>query len=71
MRRVVVTGMGGLTSLGEDWPTIRARMIGRESGVRTMSDWDKYTGINTRLAAPIVGFSIVAGTFSWRALRKV
>jgi 3-oxoacyl-[acyl-carrier-protein] synthase II len=56
-RRVVITGVGGITSLGEDWPTIRARMLVGETGVRTMAEWDRYTGINTRLAAPVVGFS--------------
>jgi 3-oxoacyl-[acyl-carrier-protein] synthase II len=58
MRRVVVTGLGGITALGEDWPTIRARMLKGETAVRTMSDWDRFSGINTRLAAPVLGFSM-------------
>ena len=33
-RRVVVTGMGGVTSLGEDWGTISARMRAGETGIR-------------------------------------
>ena len=57
-RRVVITGAGGITCLGDDWPTIRARMMRGESGVRTMAEWDRYPDINTRLAAPIVDFSI-------------
>ena len=57
MRRVVVTGMGGVSALGEDWPTIRARMAKGETAVRTMAEWDRFHGINTRLAAPVTGFS--------------
>jgi 3-oxoacyl-[acyl-carrier-protein] synthase II len=53
MRRVVITGMGGITSLGEEWPIIRARMAKGESGVRTMTEWDRFPSINTRLAAPV------------------
>ena len=53
MRRVVITGMGGITSLGEEWPVIRARMAKGESGVRTMHEWDRFQSINTRLAAPV------------------
>lgn len=58
MRRVVVTGMGGVSALGEDWPTIRARMAKGETAVRTMAEWDRFHGINTRLAAPVTGFTV-------------
>jgi 3-oxoacyl-[acyl-carrier-protein] synthase II len=50
--------MGGLTALGEDWPAIRARFERGETGVRRMPDWDRYHGLHTRLAAPILGFSV-------------
>ncbi|WP_207459178.1 beta-ketoacyl-ACP synthase [Azospirillum sp. SYSU D00513] len=60
MRRVVVTGMGGVTALGEDWPTIRGRMLRGETGIRTMTEWERFEGINTRLAAPVTGFSVDA-----------
>ncbi|WP_130470302.1 beta-ketoacyl-ACP synthase [Candidatus Magnetaquicoccus inordinatus] len=52
-RRVAVVGMAGLTPLGHDWPTIRAHMDAGNNGIRTMHDWDRYTSINTRLAAPL------------------
>src|SRR5712671_5887073 len=58
MRRVVVTGVGGITALGEDWPTIRARMLKGETAVRTMSEWSRFSGLNTRLAAPVLEFSM-------------
>ncbi len=58
MRRVVVTGMGGVTALGEDWPTIRANFAAGNTGVRYMEEWKRYTDINTRLAVPILGFSV-------------
>nr|WP_294527586.1 beta-ketoacyl-ACP synthase [uncultured Rhodopila sp.] len=58
MRRVVVTGMGGVTALGEDWPTIRARLAAGETAVRTMPEWERFSGVNTRLAAPIASFSV-------------
>jgi len=58
VRRVVVTGVGGITALGNDWPTIRARMLTGETAVRTMTEWQRYSGINTKLAAPVVGFTM-------------
>ncbi|MGH6881583.1 MAG: beta-ketoacyl synthase N-terminal-like domain-containing protein, partial [Hypericibacter sp.] len=58
MRRVVVTGMGGVTALGESWPAIRAAFAEGRTGVRFMEEWNRFTGVNTRLAAPILDFSI-------------
>ena len=59
-RRVVVTGMGGLTALGHDWPAIAARLHARSSGVRYMSEWDAYADLNTRLAAPVASYALPA-----------
>ena len=56
MRRVVVTGMAGICALGSDWPTIEAGLRRGWNAVRTMSAWDLYKDLNTRLAAPIVDF---------------
>jgi 3-oxoacyl-[acyl-carrier-protein] synthase II len=58
MRRVVVTGMGGITALGEDWPTIRAHFAAGRTGIRFMEEWNRFTDVNTRLAAPVIGFSV-------------
>ena len=58
LRRVVVTGMAGVTALGETWPAIRDAFAKGRTGVRFMEEWNRYTGVNTRLAAPILDFSI-------------
>lgn len=58
LRRVVVTGMGGLTALGHDWETIGRRLRARESGVKYMQEWAQYQDINTRLAAPVVPYEL-------------
>ena len=57
-RRVVVTGMAGLSPLGSDWPSVRAGLLGARSGVRVMPEWDAYEGLHTRLGAPVPGFSV-------------
>ncbi|EPZ5125543.1 beta-ketoacyl-ACP synthase, partial [Enterobacter hormaechei] len=51
-RRVVITGMGGVTAFGEDWPTISRRLHEYENAVRTMTEWQAYDGLQTLLAAP-------------------
>jgi 3-oxoacyl-[acyl-carrier-protein] synthase II len=53
MKRVVVTGMAALTPLGHDWETVAQKLKTQQTGIRHMADWDKYNGLNTRLAAPV------------------
>ncbi|MDR1367491.1 MAG: beta-ketoacyl-ACP synthase [Candidatus Accumulibacter sp.] len=56
MRRVVVTGMGGVTALGCAWETIEERLRGGVNAVRRMPEWDYVENLNTRLGAPIDDF---------------
>jgi 3-oxoacyl-[acyl-carrier-protein] synthase II len=58
MQRVVVTGMGGLTALGHDWPTIRARLKARQSGVSYLKELDEYQGLRTRLGARVAPYEV-------------
>jgi len=60
MRRVVVTGMAGLTSLGNDWATIAGHFANQRSGIRRMDEWDRFEELNTRLAGPIDDFRVPA-----------
>ncbi len=50
--------MAGVTALGQDWPTIRSAFAAGRTGVRFMTEWARFTGINTRLGAPVPDFSI-------------
>ncbi|WP_286975419.1 beta-ketoacyl synthase N-terminal-like domain-containing protein, partial [Pseudomonas sp.] len=56
-KRVVVTGMAGVSSLGDDWATIEANFRANRSGIRRMDEWDRYSELNTRLGGPIDNFS--------------
>ncbi|MDO8861131.1 beta-ketoacyl-ACP synthase [Haliea sp. E1-2-M8] len=56
MKRVVITGMGGLSPIGSDWHTIEQNLRMGATGIRFMDDWKKYTELNTRLGAPVAGF---------------
>ena len=60
MKRVVVTGVGGISPLGRDWPTIQARLASYRNAVRYMPEWDRYPDLNTRLAAPVTDFETPA-----------
>ncbi|WP_430475475.1 beta-ketoacyl-ACP synthase [Thalassospira lucentensis] len=69
-RRVVVTGMSGITALGNDWQTIKTRMQAGETGIVRMSEWDGKYDLRTRLAAPVQDFSL-KGRFNRKQLRSM
>lgn len=56
MRRVVVTGMAGISALGSTWPAVDAALRARRNAVRYMTEWERFGDMNTRLAAPIGDF---------------
>jgi 3-oxoacyl-[acyl-carrier-protein] synthase II len=53
MRRVVVTGMGGITALGDSWSEIKANMLSNKTAIKYMVEWEDIKGMNTKLGAPI------------------
>jgi 3-oxoacyl-[acyl-carrier-protein] synthase II len=52
-KRVVITGGSIVSALGCEWPDILAKLKAGKNCVRRMDDWDRYAGMNTRLAAPV------------------
>lgn len=58
IRRVVVTGMGGVTAFGESWESVSAGLRGGRNAVRKMPEWQIYDGLHTLLGAPIDDFRL-------------
>ncbi len=57
-RRVVVTGMGGVTAFGDSWECVEAALRSGRSAVRTMHEWNPYQDLQTRLGAPADHFRV-------------
>ncbi len=57
-RRVVVTGMAGISPLGNDWASVRERLGAYRNAIVRMEDWADYEGLNTRLGAPTMPFEL-------------
>jgi 3-oxoacyl-[acyl-carrier-protein] synthase II len=53
MKRVVVTGMAGLSPIGNDWPAVRSALADGASGVKAIEAWTCIAGMKTRLGAPV------------------
>jgi 3-oxoacyl-[acyl-carrier-protein] synthase II len=57
-RRVVVTGMAGISPIGNDWQSVRTRLGEYRNAVTRMQDWADYDGLNTQLGAPAAPFEL-------------
>ncbi|WPB57085.1 beta-ketoacyl-ACP synthase [Xylophilus sp. GOD-11R] len=60
MKRVVVTGVGAISPLGHDWPTVHAGLRGLRNCVQVMDEWKIYEGLITQLGAPARPFDLPA-----------
>lgn len=58
MRRVVVTGMGGVTAFGDNWSQVASGLLAGRNAVRHMPEWQVYDGLNTLLGAPVEDFQL-------------
>lgn len=56
MKRVVVTGMSVITALGDQWPEFKQQVQQGKNAVCVMPQWDKFSNMSTRLAAPVTHF---------------
>ncbi|NOI68270.1 beta-ketoacyl-ACP synthase [Vibrio sp. 99-8-1] len=57
-RRVVITGMSGVTAFGNDWQAIQPKLKACENATQYMPSYEQYDGLNTKLAAPIDHFEL-------------
>jgi 3-oxoacyl-[acyl-carrier-protein] synthase II len=68
--RVAVTGMAGISPIGNDWASIRARLGSYRNAVTRMADWSGYDGLNTELGAPAQDF-MLSERYTTKATRSM
>lgn len=57
-RRVVVTGMSGVTAFGNDWSAVEPKLRDCQNATQYMPSYEQYDGLNTKLAAPVIDFEL-------------
>ena len=55
-RRVVITGWGALTPIGNDAESIVASLRGGRSGIRAMPEWNSWADLHTKVGGVVEGF---------------
>jgi 3-oxoacyl-[acyl-carrier-protein] synthase II len=71
MKRVVVTGMAGISPLGNDWASIERELRAKRNAVRYMPAWDVIKGLLTRLAAPAAAFELPPELYNRKSTRTM
>ncbi len=52
----MVTGMSAITPIGDDWSSVSQNLCAMKTGIRYMPEWEKHSGLSTKLAAPVSDF---------------
>lgn len=69
-RRVVVTGMAGISPIGNDWATVRQRLGDYRNAIIPMKEWEDYEGLHTKLGAPAAPF-VLSEKYNRKSLRSM
>ena len=69
--RVVVTGFGTVSPLGNDWESVSAKLKGCTNAVRVMNEWDDIQGLHTRLACPAAPFALDPVKYNRKSTRSM
>ncbi len=69
-RRVVVTGMGGVTAFGETWTEISAKLKLGKNAVKVIDSLKEFEGLNTFLGAPVENFTLPE-TYTRKKIRSM
>ncbi len=60
MKRVVVTGVGIRSPIGNSIAEMQASIVHQQSGIRRMEDWNDVHDLRTKLGAPVANFDIAS-----------
>lgn len=70
-KRVVVTGFGAISPLGNDWETVRAKLKSCTNAVHIMHEWDDIKGLRTRLGCPAAPFELDPARYNRKSTRSM
>ena len=70
-RRVVITGAGGISPLGTDWESVKAKILSQTNAAKVIDDWADITGLKTRVACPAVPFALDPVKYGRKATRSM
>jgi 3-oxoacyl-[acyl-carrier-protein] synthase II len=70
-RRVVVTGMAGLSPIGSDWKSVRESLQLGRSGIERVPEWEGIEGLEHRIGGRVPDFAVPAEEYPRRRTRTM
>lgn len=70
-KRVVITGIGAISPLGNDWETVSAKLKSCTNAVRVMPEWGDISGLRTRLGCPAAPFDLDPAKYNRKSTRSM
>ena len=70
-KRVVVTGFGAISPLGNDWESVSAKLKSCTNAVQVMQEWSDIKGLHTRLGCPAAPFELDPGKYNRKSTRSM
>ena len=70
-KRVVVTGFGAISPLGNDWETVSAKLKSCTNAVQVMKEWADIKGLHTRLGCPAAPFELDPAKYNRKSTRSM
>ena len=70
-KRVVVTGFGAISPLGNDWESVSAKLKSCTNAVQVMQEWSDIKGLHTRLGCPAAPFELDPVKYNRKSTRSM
>lgn len=71
MKRVVVTGIGAISPLGNDWATVETSLRSLDNVVSVIDEWGAYEGLLTRVGARAMPFELDPARYHRKSTRSM
>ena len=69
--RVVITGFGAISPLGNDWSSVRAKLLSCTNAVQKIQDWTTIQGLRTQVGCPAAPFELDKSRYNRKSLRSM
>ena len=69
--RVVVTGFGAISPLGNDWRSVRTKLLSCTNAVQKIQDWTTIQGLRTQVGCPAAPFELDKCRYNRKSLRSM
>lgn len=69
--RVVITGIGAISPLGNDWQSVRRKLLSKTNAVQVIEPWLSIQGLHTHVGCPAAPFDLPAECFTRKSMRSM